>query len=305
MSQHKYALGVVGTGHIATVIIQRLLESGYLTGDRIIVSDSRTLQRRLAAETVPHGHDKLREVAVTTDNAEVVRGSRIVMISVTPQKFAEAAASFGHAAGGDRIFLSLMAGMPTARVAAALGQDPCGTAAPPSGTAAPGRVRGPIRVVRAMPNLPFGLGCGVTGLFRGEHATQDDMEEVKHLFSAGGVSVVVEDEALMDAVTAVAGSGPAYFYYFVEMLMEAGVAAGLLREDAQVLAAHACVGAGAMLLEEGSSPRELRDAVTSPGGTTEAAMKTLTECKVAEHVTSAVLAAFRRGQELGKLHAGK
>lgn len=271
MSDHQYALGVVGTGHIATVLVKRLLDSGYLTGSRIIASDSRTLQA--------HPLD----LVVARDNKEVVCGSRIVMIAVTPQKFTEAAASIRDVVGGDHIFLSVMAGMSTDRVASALGG-------------------GPVRVVRAMPNLPFGLGRGVTGLCRGRHATMDDMEEVKHLFNAGGVTVVVEDESLMDAVTAVAGSGPAYFYYFVEMLMAGGMAAGLKKEDAQILAAHACVGAGAMLLDKDVSPTELREAVSSPGGTTEAAMKTLTECNVAEHVSAAVLAAFRRGQELGRLN---
>lgn len=272
MSAHKYALGVVGTGHIATIILKRLVGSGYLTGGRIIATDSRTLRSTSL------------DVAVAADNAAAVRDARLVMIAVTPQNFAEVARSIGPAAGGDRVFISLMAGMPTDRVATALSE-------------------GPVRVVRAMPNLPFGLGRGVTGLFRGRHASLDDLEEARHLFAAGGVTVTLEDEALMDAVTAVAGSGPAYFYYFVEMLMAGGMAAGLKEEDARILAAHACVGAGAMLLEKDASPQKLRQAVTSPGGTTQAAMDRLTECRVAEHVTQAVLAAYRRGQELGRLHA--
>lgn len=272
MSSHQYALGVLGTGHIAAVIVNRLISSGYLSGDRIIVSQS----KKLAAHPLP--------VKVANDNRDVVRHSRIVMLSVTPQRFAEAAASIREVATGDHLFVSLMAGVGTDRIAAALSDSP-------------------VRVVRAMPNLPFGLGRGVTGLFKGANATADDLEEVKHFFNAGGVSVEVRREELMDAVTAVAGSGPAYFYYFVEMMMAGGVAAGLRQEDAQVLAAHACVGAGAMLLEKDASPTELREAVTSPGGTTQAAMNKLRESGVAEHVTEAVLAAFRRGQELGKLNS--
>lgn len=272
MSQHKYALGVLGSGHIAAVIVGRLIDSGYLSGDRIIVSKS----RRLAAHPLP--------VTVAEDNRDVVRQARMVMIAVTPQKFAEAAASVREAVPGDHLFLSLMAGVCTQRVADELGG-------------------GSVRVIRAMPNLPFGLGRGVTGLFRGASASDDDLEEAKHFFNAGGVTVEVEREELMDAVTAVAGSGPAYFYYFVEMMMAGGVAAGLKIEDAQVLAAHACVGAGAMLLQKGASPTELREAVTSPGGTTQAAMNKLRECLVAEHVTEAVLAAFKRGQELGRLNS--
>ena len=273
MSTHRFALGVLGTGHIAAVIVNRLINSGYLAADRIIASPS----RRLSAHPLP--------VRIAADNREVVRESRTVLISVTPQKFPDAAKSIRDEVDGDRLFLSLMAGVSTNHVADMLGN-------------------GPIRVIRAMPNLPFGLGRGVTGIFQGQHATADDMEEARHFFNAGGVSVEIEREDLMDAVTAVAGSGPAYFYYFVEMMMAGGVAAGLRPDDAQILAAHACVGAGAMLLEKGASPAELREAVTSPGGTTQAAMNTLRECNVSEHVTQAVLAAFRRGQELGQLHNG-
>ncbi|HVP12264.1 MAG TPA: pyrroline-5-carboxylate reductase [Phycisphaerae bacterium] len=273
MATHKYALGIIGTGHIAAIMIKRLIDSGYLSGDRIIVTNSRKLQA--------HPLD----VVVAKQNTDVIRDSRLVLLSVTPQKFDEAAASIRPIPPNDHLFISLMAGVDTDRVARTLGD-------------------GPIRVIRAMPNLPYGLGRGVTGLFRGKYASLDDLEEAKHLFNAGGVTVEVQDEDLMNAVTAVAGSGPAYFYYFVEMMMEGGVAAGLRREDAQVLAAHACVGAGAMLLEHGASPAELRAAVTSPGGTTQAAMNKLRECKVAEHVTEAVLAAFRRSQELGRIHNG-
>lgn len=273
MTQHDFALGVIGTGHIAAIIVERLISSGYLSGERIIVSKS----RKLAHHPLP--------VKVADDNRDVVRASRLVMISVTPQSFAEAAQTFREATTGDHVFISVMAGISTKRVASALGG---------SG----------VRVIRAMPNLPFGLGRGVTGLFKGENATLDDLEEARHLFNAGGVCVQVDDESLMDAVTAVAGSGPAYFYYFVEMMMAGGMAAGLKKEDAQTLAAHACIGAGAMLLE-GASPQELRKAVTSPGGTTQAAMNKLTEFDVAQHVTEAVLAAFRRGQELGRLRSGE
>jgi len=270
MAEHRYALGVLGAGHIALVIVRRLIDSRYLSPDRIIVSPS----RKLDAHPLP--------VAVARENRGVVADSRIVLLSVTPQRFAEAARSIEGAIDGDRLFVSVMAGVSTARIAQLLGGKG-------------------VRVIRSMPNLPFGLGRGVTGLYRGEHASLDDLEEVKHLFAAGGVTVTVEDESLMDAVTAVAGSGPAYFYYFVEMLMDGGMAAGLKKEDAQVLAAHACVGAGAMLLDRNASPSELREAVTSPGGTTQAAMVKLVEADVAAHVRDAVLAAFKRGQELGRL----
>lgn len=273
LHDHKYALGVVGSGHIAGIIVNRLISSGYLAASRIAISYSKKIEA--------HPIDGVK----ICDNAEVVKDSRLVMIAVTPQRFAEAARTIRPAVTSDHVFISVMAGVATKRVAEELGG-------------------GLVRVVRAMPNLPFGLGCGVTGLFRGQYSTADDMEESRHLFNAGGVTVEVDHEELMDAVTAVAGSGPAYFYYFVEMMMAGGVAAGLRQEDAQVLAAHACVGAGAMMLEKGASPSELRAAVTSPGGTTQAAMRRLEESGVSAHVRDAVLAAFQRGQELGRLHAG-
>lgn len=268
MPEHKYALGVIGSGHIACIIVRRLIESGYLGADRIVMFPSRTLtDHPIPTET-------------SQDFADILSNSKTVMISVTPQRFPELAKSMKPHLSTDPVLISVMAGVETGRVASALGNEN-------------------LRVVRAMPNLPFGLGYGVTGLYKGKAASRDDLEDVRHLFNAGGVSVVLEDESLMDAVTAVAGSGPAYFYYFVEMMMAGGVAAGLKPEDAQVLAAHACVGAGAMLLEQGASPKELREAVMSPGGTTEAAMKKLEECQVADHVRDAVLAAFERGRALG------
>lgn len=265
----SYALGILGTGHIAAILVRRLLASGYYARDRILVSPS----RRVAAHPL--------DVKVAADNREVVSQARRILICVTPQQFAGMAAGIADLVTPDHLLISLMAGMATDTVAAAF----------PS-------VR--TRVVRCMPNLPFGLGYGVTGIFRGQHATEDDLESVRHLFGAGGTTLELTDEKLMDAVTAVAGSGPAYFYYFVETMIDAGVAAGLSPADAQVLAAYACMGAGAMLLDKGASPHELREAVTSPGGTTEAAMEVLTVGHVAISVRQAVLAAFRRGQELGR-----
>jgi pyrroline-5-carboxylate reductase len=265
-----YALGVLGTGHIAAVIIRRLIENGYYTADRVIASNSRAVQ----AHPLP--------VTIADDTRDVVAQAGRLLLAVTPQCFRELAEHIRDHVTDDHLLISLMAGMATESIDAAFPH-----------------IR--ARVIRVMPNLPFELGYGVTGLYRGRHATQDDLESVSHLFAAGGVTVELEDEALMDVVTAVAGSGPAYFYYFVETIMAGGITAGLSPEDAQVLAAYACMGAGAMLLDRDASPRELREAVTSPGGTTEAAMKVLTAGRVAETVTEAVLAAYRRGQELGKL----
>lgn len=264
----EYAIGVIGTGHIAGIIIRRLIECGYYAPHRIIATTSRAMRAHpLPVRVVDHA----REVASQADR---------LLISVTPQKFADMAATISEFVTQDHLLISVMAGMATDTISAAF-------------------PRIAARVVRCMPNLPFGLGHGVTGVFRGRHATQADLEDVRHLFDAGGRTVEITDESLMDAVTAVAGSGPAYFYYFVEAMMLAGQAAGLGQAEAQTLAAYACMGAGAMLLDRSASPAELREAVTSPGGTTEAAMRVLTGGHVTELVTQAVLAAVKRGRELG------
>lgn len=269
---HPYALGIIGSGHIAAVIVKRLLNTGYYARERILLAPSRIL--------VAHPLD----VPIAADNAEVVSKSGRIMIAVTPQKFPEMARGIAGAVTADHLLISVMAGTTTDAVAAAFPEIQA-------------------RVVRCMPNLPFGLGYGVTGLCKGRNATLEDLETVRHLFNAGGTTIELQDEKLMDAVTAVAGSGPAYFYYFVETMIDAGLAAGLPRAEAQVLAAYACMGAGAMLLDKGAQPRELREAVTSPGGTTEAAMEVLTVGHVAISVKQAVLAAFQRGQELGRRNA--
>ncbi len=269
MPSSAHALGVIGTGHIAAVIVRRLVQTGYYAGERIIASPSRAT----AAHPLP--------VKMASDAREVAANSRRLLISITPQKFPELAGQIADLITPEHLLISVMAGMSTDTIAGAFPQLNA-------------------RVVRTMPNLPFGLGSGVTGVFRGRFATDDDVENVRHLFNAGGTTILVPDEKLMDAVTAVAGSGPAYFYYFVETMIDAGVAAGLSQSDAQVLAAYACMGAGAMLLDKGASPKELREAVTSPGGTTAAAMEVLTAGHVAISVKQAVLAAFKRGQELGR-----
>ena len=156
------------------------------------------------------------------------------------------------------------------------------------------------RVVRAMPNLPCHVGAGMAGVCRGRHAQEVDLLRAQRIFDAGGRSIVIEDESQMDAVTAVSGSGPAYFYYFVEAMTAAGVAAGLSQQQADILAKQTCFGAARMMLESGEPPSVLREKVTSPGGTTQAALESMKPHQVFEHIKEGVLAAWKRSRELGK-----
>jgi len=151
-----------------------------------------------------------------------------------------------------------------------------------------------------MPNLPIRVGAGVAGIYGGGDATETDVATVQKIFDAAGQSVVLDDEGLMDAVTAVSGSGPAYYYYFTEAIVAGGVAAGLSPDQALRLAENTALGAARMMLETGIDPAELRRQVTSPGGTTQAALESMEAAGVPEALKQAVLAAAGRSKELGK-----
>jgi pyrroline-5-carboxylate reductase len=135
-----------------------------------------------------------------------------------------------------------------------------------------------------MPNLPIHVGAGMAGVCRGAFAQPVDLLRAQRIFDAGGRSIVIEDERQMDAVTAVSGSGPAYFYYFVEAITAAGEVAGLTRQQAEILAKQTCLGAARMMLEAGEPPEVLRRKVTSPGGTTQAAIESMAGNLVPEHM---------------------
>jgi pyrroline-5-carboxylate reductase len=156
---------------------------------------------------------------------------------------------------------------------------------------------GKVRVVRVMPNTPSLVGAGAAALAKGTHATDDDLAAAESIFGAVGISARVE-EKLLDTVTAVSGSGPAYVFYVTEAMIKAGVAAGLDESLAKKLAVQTVYGAGKLLMESGEEPASLRRKVTSPGGTTEAALKVMSERKLEEIFAEAIKAAEKRSREL-------
>src|SRR5512146_1124778 len=155
-----------------------------------------------------------------------------------------------------------------------------------------------IRIVRTMPNTPALVGAGATALVAGVHATQDDLHQARSLFDAVGKTVVV-DEPLLDAVTGLSGSGPAYIFLVIEALSDAGVKVGLPRATAQDLAAQTVLGSAKLLLETGEHPGRLKDQVTSPGGTAIAGLHTLEAGGLRTTLMNAVEAATKRSRELG------
>jgi len=267
----RYELGFIGAGNMAEGILAAAVDGLYQPAE-IIVSDPVADRRKLFADQFG--------VAVTEDNRTLVCDSQRFVLAIKPQSFKDAAAGVADLVTGEHLVVSIMAGVGTGRIQAAFGKTRA-------------------RVVRVMPNLPIRVRAGVAGVCAGEHATQQDVADVRTLFDAGGSTVVVPDESLMDAVTAVSGSGPAYFYYFVEALVAGGVACGLSEADALKLAQHTCLGAARMMLDTGEPPADLRAKVTSKGGTTQAALEDMERSGVARAISQAVRKAFERGRQLG------
>jgi len=269
----QYEIGVIGAGNAAEGIVHGILRNTVLFDDRMIASDPSETRRRVFAERF--------QIAVTYDNRDLVENSSIVILAVKPQQFAEVCRGVADLIRDDHLIVSIMAGVSTGAIEDMFDH-------------------GAVRVVRAMPNLPSHVGAGMAGICRGQHAQDVDLLRAQRIFEAGGRCIVIDNESQMDAVTAVSGTGPAYFYYFVEALTEAGERAGLSRQHADILAKQACLGAARMMLESGEPPNVLRDKVTSPGGTTQAALDSMRDGDVFDRIVDAVLAAWERRRELGR-----
>ncbi|HUU83177.1 MAG TPA: pyrroline-5-carboxylate reductase [Phycisphaerae bacterium] len=269
----QYEIGIIGAGNAAEGIADGVLRKSVLFNDRMIASDPAPERRQVFAERF--------HIAVTDDNRRVVQHSYIIILAVKPQIWREVLAGFVDLIRDDHLIVSIMAGVSTRSIEERVPH-----------------VR--ARVVRVMPNLPIHVGAGMAGVHAGRNATEADRLHAQRIFDAGGRSLVINDEPLMDAVTAVSGTGPAYFYYFVEALIEAGVRMGLSEQYASLMAKHACYGAARMLLETGERPADLRRKVTSPGGTTQAAVENMRETRLYENIVAAAMAARQRSEELGQ-----
>lgn len=202
----------------------------------------------------------------------------VVLLAVKPQMLGEVSESVAGMRF-EGLVISILAGMRSDRVRAAFG--------------------GACRVVRVMPNTPARVGMGVSGVCRGAGATDDDVSAAEYLFQGVGAVVRVEEDE-MDAVTAISGSGPAYVFLLAQAMIEGGMAAGLDASVARALAIQTIRGSAEMLATSGDTPESLRQAVTSPGGTTQAAIMELERREFREIMKRAILAARDRGVELGR-----
>jgi len=265
-------IAFIGGGNMARSLIGGLIREGRARTSIHAAEPNAELREALA-----------RDFGVIThvSNAAAALVAGIWVLAVKPQVMGAVLAELGPVAT-DRapLVVSIAAGVTHARIANALGAR--------------------ARVVRTMPNTPAMIGAGITGLYAGADVGASERIAVEALLATAGATVWIDDEAQMDAVTAVSGSGPAYFFLLIEAMTAAGARQGLPPATAAKLAVHTALGAARMAIEAGEPPAVLRQRVTSPGGTTAAALDAFAAGGFAELVDRAVAAATTRGQELAK-----
>jgi pyrroline-5-carboxylate reductase len=265
-------LGLIGAGNMAGALIKGLLSAKLYRSQDMLVSDAVPTQLRKM--------QRAYKVAGTNENRALVREAQTIVLAVKPQIIDRILAEIRPEVTTDKLFISIAAGVPLWRLETGLG--------------------GNARVVRVMPNTPALLGKGIAAIVRGKNAKPKDEKLALSLFRGVGEALAIKDEKLMDPVTGLSGSGPAYVYLFAEALIAGGVQQGLDSNVATRLTLQTLEGAVAMLKETGKSPKELREMVTSPGGTTLAGLSRLEEGSFSTTVIAAIGAATRRSQELGR-----
>lgn len=263
-------LGFFGFGNMGQAIAGGLLSSSTLSPRHLLAFDISEEKRLNADEMgVPH----------TSHVAEFAQQCTAIILAVKPQDMETALTSLTADAKPDTLYISIAAGVSIAKIQAILGEE--------------------AQVIRVMPNTPALVGAGAAGYACSATCTETDAAIADLIFSAVGIAERV-DESMIDVVTALSGSGPAYFFRVVEHLIAASMAHGLDREQATRLAGQTLLGAGKLLAESGESAEVLRARVTSKGGTTEAALKTFDAQNLGDTIRAGVDAAVRRSKELGQ-----
>lgn len=264
-------IGIIGTGKIGCAIARGILKAGLAKKENVVGSDISDALRQSFTEELG--------IRATADNGELCDFADIIILAVKPQIVDPVAREISKKLGKAKLLVSVAAGVPLTRIETHL---------------QPG-----ARVVRVMPNIACVVAAGAAGYAPGAHATVADLEKVGAILNSFGVGMAVEEKYL-DAVTGLSGSGPAYVYMFMEALADGGVQVGLPRDVALKLAVQTVYGAARMALESNKHLGELKDEVTSPGGTTIAGLYAMEQKGLRGAVMDAVVSATRRSQELGK-----
>ncbi|BBO75025.1 pyrroline-5-carboxylate reductase [Desulfosarcina widdelii] len=265
-------IGMVGTGNMGKALIDGLIASGTAKAGNIICSDAS--EQQLASVREKYG------VETTTDNIAVVKAADIVIYAIKPQIMASVLKETADFLDMSKLIISIAAGVPMAAIESLLNKE--------------------LRLIRVMPNVAVAVKEGATAIAAGGKATEEDIQLALAIFDSVGKTIFLKENYLMDAITGLSGSGPAYIFMIVDALADAGVKMGLSRKDARVLASQTILGAAKLLLETKAHPGELKDSVTSPGGTAIAGLHTLEKGGLRTTLINAVEAATNRSKELGE-----
>ena len=261
-------ISFIGGGNMAQALIGGLISRGLPT-TRITVSDPVEQVRALLAE---------KEINVTDDNIAAIKNADIVVFAVKPQVLAQVLQPLKGLVS-DKLIISIVAGAEIATLASLLGTE---------------------RIVRVMPNTPALVQTGAHGLYAHEYVASSDRDLASQVLASTGLTIWVNSEAQIDAVTAVSGSGPAYFFYMMESMIRAGKNLGLDEKVATALTLQTALGAAQMAITSSNTPAELRKNVTSPNGTTQAALEVFDRAQISQNIQAALAAAQKRSQELAQ-----
>ena len=262
-------LAMIGAGKMGGILLQAFLRRD----DTPRLELSATVQHAERAETLAQRF----KLPISTDNRMAARNADIIFLCVKPQQVDQVLAEIKPELGPGKLIVSIVASVPTSYIEQ--------------------RLEGDVPVVRAMPNTPAVVGCGMTAICKGRFADEQHMETARQLFDSVGRTAVA-DEKQMDAITGLSASGPAYIFIILESLAEAGVKVGLSRELATQLASQTVLGAAQMVLKTGEHPALLKDAVTTPAGCTIDGILELEEGKLRVTLIKAVVKATQRAREL-------
>lgn len=261
---------IIGGGKMGSALVDGLLAKKVVSASHIYVTD--------IDETRLTELEKKYSVITTKDNRQGVKETSISILAVKPQNMGEVLDEISDVVDDSKLFISIAAGIKIGFIESKLGKK--------------------ARIIRTMPNTPLVVGEGMTALSAGENVSSDDLATARYIFDAVGETVIVKEE-LMDAVTGLSGSGPAYCFIIIEALADGGVQMGLPRDIAVKLAAQTMLGAASMVLKGDYHTGQLKDMVTSPGGTTIAGIRAMEEKGIRAALMAAVEAATLRSRALG------
>lgn len=259
----------IGGGNMAQALIGGLLSRGLPT-TRITVSDPVEQIRHILEE---------KNIQTTTDNVDAIKNADVVVLAVKPQVLATVLQPLKGLLS-DKLVISIIAGAEIQTISDLIG--------------------GSQRIVRVMPNTPALVQTGAHGIYASEAVNAQDRELTSQILAATGLTIWVDNEAQIDAVTAVSGSGPAYFFYLMESMIRAGKNLGLDEKISTALTLQTALGAAQMAITSSNSPTELRKNVTSPNGTTQAALEVFDRAQISQNIQAALAAAQKRSQELAQ-----